>query len=96
MFTPSLVMQEEMSGWGTKGDGLYKATPINAQNSQYVLKQFKADKNNPKSISGNQIYSILEDAKGRIWVGTYDNGINLLQENQGEISFIPPIQKLSS
>lgn len=23
---------------GTKGDGLYKATPINAQNSQYVLK----------------------------------------------------------
>ncbi len=73
---------------GTKGDGLYKATPINAQNSQYELKQFKADKNNPKSISGNQIYSILEDAKGRIWVGTYDNGINLLEEKQGEISFV--------
>lgn len=73
---------------GTKGNGLYKATPVNVQNSQYILKQFKADKNNPKSISGNQIYSILEDRKGRIWIGTYDNGINLLEENQGEFNFI--------
>ena len=72
---------------GTKGNGLFKATPTNALNSQYVLKQFKVDKNNPKSISSNQIYSILEDKKGRIWIGTYDNGINLLEENQGEFYF---------
>lgn len=85
----SIIGDTKGNVWlGTKGNGLYKATPVNAQNSQYVLKQFKADKKNPKSISGNQIYSILEDRKGRIWVGTYDNGINLLEENQGEISFI--------
>lgn len=72
---------------GTKGKGLYKATPVNVQNSQYTLKQFKADKNNPKSISSDLIYSVLEDKKGRIWIGTYDNGINLLEENQGDISF---------
>ncbi|PXY46429.1 hybrid sensor histidine kinase/response regulator transcription factor [Flavobacterium hydrophilum] len=73
---------------GTKGNGLYKATPVDAQNSQFVLKQFKTDKNNPKSIGSNLIYSILEDKKGRIWIGTYGNGINLLQENNGETGFI--------
>lgn len=72
---------------GTKGKGLYKATPVNIQKNQYILKQFKADKNNPKSISSDLIYSILEDKKGRIWVGTYDNGINLVEENHGEFSF---------
>lgn len=73
---------------GTKGKGLYKATPVNVQKTQYILKQFKADKNNPKSISSNLIYSVLEDKKGHIWVGTYDNGINLVEENHGEFSFI--------
>ena len=73
---------------GTKGKGLYKATPVNVQKSQYILKQFKADKNDPKSISSDLIYSVLEDKKGRIWIGTYDNGINLVEENDGEFSFI--------
>ncbi|WP_163400026.1 hybrid sensor histidine kinase/response regulator transcription factor [Flavobacterium fluviatile] len=73
---------------GTKGNGLYKATPVNLQSSQYTLKQFKADKNNPASISSNEIYSVLEDKKGRIWIGTYDNGINLLEEKKGEYIFI--------
>jgi len=73
---------------GTKGNGLYKATPANVQKTQYTLKQFKTDKNDPGSISSDLIYSILEDKKGRIWVGTYEHGINLLQENQGKLSFI--------
>lgn len=73
---------------GTKGKGLYKATPVNVQHSQYSLQQFKADKNNPKSISSDLIYSVLEDKKGRIWVGTYDNGINLLKETNGQSSFV--------
>ena len=84
----SIIGDAKGNVWlGTKGEGLYKATPVNAQNSQYVLKQFKADEKNPKSISSNQIYSILEDRKGRIWIGTYGNGINLLEENQGEFNF---------
>ncbi|EJL65813.1 hybrid sensor histidine kinase/response regulator transcription factor [Flavobacterium sp. CF136] len=73
---------------GTKGKGLYKATPVNVQKSQYILKQFKADKNDPESISSDLIYSVLEDKKGRIWIGTYDNGINLLEENHDKFSFI--------
>jgi len=85
----TIIEDSKRNIWiGTKGKGLYKATPVNVQHSQYNLRQFKADDSNPKSISGDQIYSILEDKKGRIWIGTYDNGINLLEENQGEFSFI--------
>lgn len=72
---------------GTKGKGLYKATPVNIQNSQYKLQQFKADKSNLKSISSDLIYSVLEDKKGHIWVGTFEHGINLVEENNGELSF---------
>lgn len=72
---------------GTKGKGLYRATPVNVQHSQYSLQQFKTNKNDPKSISSDLIYSILEDKKGRIWVGTYDKGINLLEENNEKITF---------
>lgn len=73
---------------GTKGNGLFKAIPTNIQNSQYFLKQFKTNKNNPKSINSNLIYSVLEDKKGRIWVGTYESGINLIEEKEDEIIFI--------
>jgi signal transduction histidine kinase/ligand-binding sensor domain-containing protein/DNA-binding response OmpR family regulator len=72
---------------GTKGKGLYKATPVNVQNSQYSLQQFQTDKSNPKSISSDLIYSVLEDKKGCIWVGTFEHGINLLEENNGKLSF---------
>ena len=85
----SIIGDKKGNIWlGTKGNGLFKATPVNNQHSQYVLQQFKSDKNNPKSINSNQIYTILEDKKGRIWIGTYDNGINLLEENQGQFNFI--------
>lgn len=73
---------------GTKGNGLFKAKPLNSSHSQYDLKQFRNNKNNPNSISSDLIYSILEDQKGRIWVGTYGNGVNLLKDDKNGISFI--------
>ena len=84
----SIIEDTKGTIWlGTKGNGLFKATPVNVQKVQYSLQHFKADKNNPKSISSDLIYSILEDKNGRIWIGTYDEGINLVEENQGKIIF---------
>ncbi len=37
---------------------------------------YKNDKSNPTSISGNLIYSLLEDNTGSIWVGTEFNNLN--------------------
>ncbi|WP_420316633.1 ligand-binding sensor domain-containing protein [Ekhidna sp.] len=36
---------------------------------------------NPYSLSHNNVYSLLHDSRGRLWVGTYGGGLNLLQEN---------------
>ena len=33
--------------------------------------------NDPRSISSDLILSLLEDRAGRLWIGTYDNGLNL-------------------
>jgi streptogramin lyase len=39
---------------------------------------FKTNPNDPKSVSSNSILSLLEDKAGNLWVGTYNNGFNLL------------------
>ena len=79
------VMLEDSKGnfWmGTKGDGLFKAEPVNKQRDQYVIKQFVADARNPDAISHNSIYSLLEDRNGRIWIGTFGGGLNLIDSNE--------------
>lgn len=43
----------------------------------YNFKIFRNDPLNNTSISGNFITSILEDSKGRLWIGTALNGLNL-------------------
>ena len=43
----------------------------------YDITIFKNDKNDPKSLSGNIITAITEDADGNIWVGTRNSGISI-------------------
>jgi ligand-binding sensor domain-containing protein len=39
---------------------------------------FASDPNDPKSISSNAIFSLLEDRAGNLWIGTPDNGLNFM------------------
>ncbi|MBK0370205.1 hybrid sensor histidine kinase/response regulator transcription factor [Flavobacterium agrisoli] len=73
---------------GTKGNGLFKATPTDKQHSTYHVTQYKNIPNDAKSLSNDNIYSILEDKNGRIWIGTYGSGLNLVEEKDGNIQFI--------
>ena len=73
---------------GTKGNGLYKATPIDISHSSYTVKQFKNSRKDSKSISSDLIYSVIEDNTGHIWIGTYGSGINLAIENKKSIEFV--------
>ncbi|MDQ6477217.1 ATP-binding protein [Dyadobacter sp. LHD-138] len=43
----------------------------------YNFKIFTRDADNPYSISGNFCTALLEDTKGRIWIGTEKDGLNL-------------------
>ncbi|WP_442591203.1 hybrid sensor histidine kinase/response regulator transcription factor [Pedobacter sp. AW31-3R] len=64
---------------GTKGNGLFKATPLNAQHTKYTLRQFLTDEKDNYSIHHNHIYSLIEDRQGRIWIGTYGNGPGVIE-----------------
>lgn len=41
------------------------------------------DPKNPASISGNKVRALLEDSKGNFWVGTENDGVNLMNRQNG-------------
>ena len=47
---------------------------LNPQNGSY--KQYQHDHNNPHSLSTNAIWSLNEDSKGQIWLGTDKEGVS--------------------
>lgn len=72
---------------GTKKDGLFRLKEKNPD--QFEIKEYLHQESDSYSISNNSIYSICQDSKGRIWIGTYGGGLNLLQEDQyGNLKFL--------
>jgi signal transduction histidine kinase/ligand-binding sensor domain-containing protein/DNA-binding response OmpR family regulator len=72
------AMMEDSGGriyLGTRGNGLFELTRKEGFN--YDVVHYKSKVNDANSLSDNNIYSLLEDRKGRIWVATYGGGINL-------------------
>lgn len=74
---------------GTKGNGLFKATPaIGGSGTSYQLIHYLNNPDDPNSISNNMLYAILEDKKGRIWIGAFGTGLNLLTTINGKEAFL--------
>lgn len=52
------------------------------------FRRFYQDSKNPYCLSGNKVWSLFEDSQGRVWVGTFNDGLNLLDgstlEKKGE------------
>lgn len=72
---------------GTKKDGLFRLKAKNL--NQFEVKQYLHQENDSYSISNNSIYSICQDSKGHIWIGSYGGGLNLLKEDrQGNLMFL--------
>ncbi|MEI6948377.1 two-component regulator propeller domain-containing protein [Paraflavisolibacter sp. H34] len=85
----SILQDRQGNLWlGTKAHGLYKATPLNAEATKYRLAHFEVDKKNPRSLQGNEIYALLEDRQGRIWVGTFDEGLHLVAGTGDSLTFV--------
>jgi signal transduction histidine kinase/ligand-binding sensor domain-containing protein/DNA-binding NarL/FixJ family response regulator len=59
---------------GTKGNGMFVL--LRNHVAGFNVNHFTNDPDNPFSISGNNIYSIIEDRKKHLWIGTYDGGLN--------------------
>ncbi|SHG03409.1 Signal transduction histidine kinase [Dysgonomonas macrotermitis] len=78
----SIIEDNKKNIWiGTKGDGIYKLSPTSDPKS-YNVEHYKHNPSDPHSLSDNSIYSIHQDSKNRIWIGTYGGGLNLAEENQ--------------
>ncbi|MDD2559078.1 MAG: response regulator [Bacteroidales bacterium] len=65
---------------GSKPGGLY-CLEFTDNSDNYKLSRYQHDTNDPKSLSHNDVYSIVEDSQGHLWIGTFGGGINLF--NQG-------------
>ncbi len=78
----SMLQDDELNIWiGTKGEGIYKLTPITGS-KQYKIVQYKNSSSDLYSLSSNSIYSIFQDNHKRIWIGTYGGGLNLVDPKQ--------------
>lgn len=62
--------------WLTTGDGLDRY-------DGYTFKVFRHDPNNPNSLSGNFLKALYQDPEGRLWVGSFTEGLNLYDPKTG-------------
>lgn len=71
----------------TKGDGLVKAIPDAQAPKGFRFVRYNHEPSDPYSLSGKNVYYTYQDSKGRIWVGLFDGGLNLLDEKEGKTVF---------
>ncbi len=62
---------------GTRMRGLFHLRPDGEH--RYHITSYRHDPTDPFSLSGDSIFDLLIDSRNRLWIGTYDGGINLLQ-----------------
>lgn len=80
--TYSLLEDDRQNIWlGTKGEGIYKLTPTGS-GLHYKIENYKYSAGDLYSLSDNSVYSIFQDKKKRIWIGTYGGGLNLFDEER--------------
>lgn len=83
-------MMEDKDGnlWlSTKGDGLVKAVPDAQVPKGYRFIHYTHDASDLYSLNGQNVYYTFQDSKGRIWAGSFDGGLNLLEEKNGKVRF---------
>ncbi|WP_316739149.1 two-component regulator propeller domain-containing protein [Pedobacter aquatilis] len=85
----SIIQDNQGRMWfGTRGDGLFRADPLNETQTRFALKQYKTDDLNKFSLSSNNIYALYKDKRNNIWVGTYGGGVNIVDDSTGQTRFI--------
>lgn len=62
---------------GSRWDGLFILVPQDADGMSYRVIQYEAGEQSGE-LMGNAISDIVEDSRGRIWIGCYDGGLNLV------------------
>ncbi|MDO4165361.1 MAG: response regulator [Bacteroides sp.] len=72
---------------GSKWDGVFHLHKEG--DKRFTMHQYVHSDSDPYSLSNNSVYSICQDSRKRIWIGTYGGGVNLLQRSaNGEVRFV--------
>jgi len=85
---------------GSKGGGVaVSRTCLKNVKEDYRKLKFDIYRHNysdSTSLSGDMVYSILEDRQNRIWIGTYGNGLNLVISRDHERLYCHRINRKNS
>jgi len=85
----SILQDSHGNIWlGTKGNGLYKASPINPTQTKYQLTHIPISPNDNTGLPCKEVYALLEDANGRIWVGSFDKGLFVGMKEKDSMEFM--------
>jgi signal transduction histidine kinase/ligand-binding sensor domain-containing protein/CheY-like chemotaxis protein/AraC-like DNA-binding protein len=71
----------------TKGQGLVLAEPKNATHTAFQLTFFNQGTGR-YDLPSNNLYDLYEDAKGRLWIASYEGGLILLDERPNGYRFL--------
>ena len=73
---------------GTNGGGLNKLVPSDKEDALPTFVRFLHDPNNPASLSHNNVYKMLEDQSGMLWIGTTGGGLSrMTRDDAGKVLF---------
>jgi PAS domain S-box-containing protein len=73
--------------WLGTGAGLQKRVPGDTGGEPAQFLRYQHKRNEPKSLSHNEVMAIAEDDRGHLWVGTWGGGLDQLVEGE-RITFI--------
>lgn len=78
---------------GTKPGGLFRLRPVR---SGFAVDRYVHRHGDAYSLSCDEVYSICFDGSGRMWVGTYGGGVNIVEKpGATHISFINKNNRLT-
>jgi ligand-binding sensor domain-containing protein/signal transduction histidine kinase len=84
-----LVIDPDMDSVGIQPSVVDAGRDENAQQGAGHFVAYRHDPRDPYSISQDDIYSILEDRAGRLWLGTGDGSLNLFDRQTGHFKRYP-------
>lgn len=78
------VMQDSRGDYwlSTKPKGLYRLR--DKANGGFDIEHFKHQEGDKGSLSDDELYHTIEDHRGRIWVATFETGLNCIENPQAD------------
>lgn len=94
--SPIYVIMQDSKGvvwFGSKPDGLFRLTE--QSNGCFEIERFVHEEGDVYSLSHNTIFDIKEDKLGRLWIASFDGGLNCVQKpHEQKLRFLNSLNRL--